>query len=65
MIYTQAIARAMREEDKTWKRIRKLAKKMAEVAGPVWQQGDGEGGAVLMVLKEEFHNAGLKCHVLR
>ena len=56
---SDSYASAIRAERKAWRAIHRAARKIALVAKPVWQEGDGEGGAVFDAIFDEFKNAGL------
>jgi hypothetical protein len=54
------IEKQARIERRAWKRLERLAPKVAEAAAPVWQQGDGFGGLVQSRLDKAFVAAGLE-----
>jgi hypothetical protein len=54
------IRRVERIERCAWKRLERLAPKVAEAAKPIWRYGDGQGGEVQRVLNKAFESAGLE-----
>ena len=59
------VEQQMKVERRAWKRLERLAPKVAEAAVPIWEQGDGEGGAVQAVLDKEFKARGLRIPIAR
>ena len=46
-------------EDYARYKLRELAREMAQVIKPIWQEGDGFGGSVRVTLGREFAKYGL------
>lgn len=51
-------ARELQLEQQQSRRLYELARKMAQECGPMWRYGDGNGGFILKVLRDEFESQG-------
>lgn len=51
-------ARELQLEQQQSRRFRELARQMAQECGPMWRYGDGNGGFILKILRDEFEAQG-------